>query len=228
MTRGKQIIAELKSVRNTSVALDEKAVQQLQDEFNGLPEFPERDQKYLFRDFNRAVEGLEKHRQSAIESAQAAEIQRLHHNAALCEQLEAMVGSSSENASGDIENVLAEWDDGEKTDKAQWKKAMIKRRETIVKQLQSNTAPDYEKNNAARKLLCIEMEILNDRETPVEDKQLRMQYQLERLQHGMSSAAAASPQAKAAELTISWLTAPPASPDLCEKLNTRFNSASGK
>ena len=51
VTRGKQIIAELKSVRNTSVALDEKAVQQLQDEFNGLPEFPERDQKYFVQRF---------------------------------------------------------------------------------------------------------------------------------------------------------------------------------
>lgn len=228
VTRAKQIIGELKSLRNTPAALDEKTVQQLQDEFQALAEFPERDQKYLFRDFNRAVEGLEQHRQKITDSAQAQEIQRLRNNAILCDHLEALAGNAPDIITADIERLLAEWDDGEKTDKAQWRKAINLRKDSIVTHLKAGTQPDYDTNTSTRRLLCIENEILHEAETPTEDKQLRMEYQLKKLQEGMSSATAASQKDQSAALEIRWLTSFPAEPDLSDKLNTRFNSAQQK
>lgn len=225
VTRAKQIIGELKSLRGTTGSLDEKTAQQLQDEFQALAEFPERDQKYLFRDYNRAVEGLEQHRQKITESAQAEEINRLRNNAVLCGHLEALAGNPADTISTDIARLLAEWDDGEKTDKAQWKKAMNIRKDSIIAHLNAGTLPDYDTNTNARRLLCIENEILHETDTPAEDKQLRMQYQLEKLQQGMSTATAASLQEQSAALEIRWLTSFPANPDDQEKLNTRFNSA---
>ncbi len=228
VTRAKQIIGELKSLRNTPDSLDEKNVERLHDEFQLLAEFPEREQKYLLRDFNRAMEGLEQHRHKISESTQAQELQRLRNNAVLCDHLEALAGNATDVITSDIERLLAEWDDGEKSDKAQWKKAITLRKDTIVAHLNAGTHPDYTTNTDTRRLLCIENEILHEADTPSEDKQLRMQYQLKKLQEGMSSATAASQKDQSAALEIRWLTAFPAEPDLREKLNTRFNSAAGK
>ncbi len=228
VTRARQIIAELKSVRNSAEAVDEKAIQQLQDEFEALPEFPEKDQKHLFRDFNRAVDGVEQHRHKMVESAQQQEIQRLHHNARLCDQLEALAGSPSDEITDKIEQILDDWNEGEKSDKPQWKKAINLRKDSIISHLNAGTLPDFESNTKDRRLLCIENEILHEKETPAEDKQLRMQHQLEKLQQGMSAATATSLQEKASELEFRWLTSLPAAPDVREKLNTRFNTATGK
>lgn len=226
VTRAKAIIGELKAMTKTDAAPDEKHVQQLQDEFAALAEFPERDQKHLPRDLARALDALDNHRQKAAASAQSMELVRLAHNASLCDKLDELTGQPADEIKAPMEALLAEWNSGEKTDNTQWKKAMQQRLDAIVSHLQSGTEPDYEANTLARHILCIETEILMERETPASDKQLRMQYQLEKLQQGLSSASAATPQQQLLEQKMRWLTSGPAHKDQRMALQQRFDTAS--
>lgn len=227
VTRARQIITELKNVGKNNVIPDEKQLQQLQDEFNSLAEFPEKEQKYLLRDFTRALDSVENHRVKMNESAQQNELHRLSQNADICRELEKLAGQPSDSLQVTIDSLNADWSEGEKTDNPRWKKAMQLRRDTILAHLSAGTLPDFEHNTQERRLLCIETEILNDRETPESDKQLRMQYQLNKLQQGLTSANAASPNEQRVDLKIRWLTMFPADPVNQDSLHQRFNSAIG-
>ncbi len=227
VTRAREIIKELKQ-SGSNGTFDEKALQQLQDEFQSLPEFPEKEQKFLFRDFNRAVDGLDKQRQKHSDSARNQEIQRLHHNATICDQLEALAGQTPDAVSVDLQRLLDQWDDGDKSDNIEWKKSMNLRKDSIVAHLQAGSIPDFEGNTLARRLLCIDLEILLEQDTPAEDKPLRMQHQLEQLQQGMTSRSVSSKTEQVQALEVKWLTSFPAEADQREKLNTRFLTALGK
>jgi len=101
---------------------------------------------------------------------------------------------------------------------------MEARKNSIVELLKADKSPDFEANTNIRRLLCIELEILCDKETPQEDKAMRMQYQLDQLQKGLQSASASGSRAEQIEqLQIKWMTAAPASTEWREKLHSRFN-----
>lgn len=222
--RAREIIRELREAGGDNSSPDENRLQSLQEEFRGLPEFPERDQKFLFRDFNRAIDGLEKQRELHTASARELELQRLKHNANICAQLELLAGQSSEQSKTQIDQYLGDWDEGHKTDNPEWKKAINLRRDSIVAHLQAGTLPDFKANTMARRLLCIDLEILLDKQTPQEDKQLRMQHQLDLLQQGMTSTSIDSVEDRTRALQIQWLTAFPADTQERDKLNTRFET----
>ena len=78
---------------------------------------------------------------------------------------------------------------------------------------------DYQK---ALQLLCIRAEILADQETPPEDKALRMQYQVSRLQQGFGQNS--SPNGVSIQdLVIEWIAAGAIANDIYEPLLERFN-----
>ena len=78
---------------------------------------------------------------------------------------------------------------------------------------------DYQK---ALQLLCIRAEILADQETPPEDKALRMQYQVSRLQQGFGQNS--SPNGVSIQdLVIEWIAAGAVANDIYEPLLERFN-----
>jgi exonuclease SbcC len=78
---------------------------------------------------------------------------------------------------------------------------------------------DYQK---ALQLLCIRAEILADQETPPEDKALRMQYQVSRLQQGFGQNS--SPNGVSIQdLVIDWIAAGAVANDIYEPLLERFN-----
>ena len=80
-------------------------------------------------------------------------------------------------------------------------------------------AEDYQK---ALQLLCIRAEILADQETPPEDKALRMQYQVSRLQQGFGQNS--SPNGVSIQdLVIEWIAAGALANDIYEPLLERFN-----
>ncbi len=78
---------------------------------------------------------------------------------------------------------------------------------------------DYQK---ALQLLCIRAEILAYQETPPEDKALRMQYQVSRLQQGFGQNS--SPNGVSIQdLVIEWIAAGAVANDIYEPLLERFN-----
>jgi len=77
----------------------------------------------------------------------------------------------------------------------------------------------------ALKTLCIRAEILSDRETPAEDKDLRMQYQVSRLQQGFGQTASAS-SVNIQDLTLEWVAVGPVPTDIYLSLLNRFQKCS--
>lgn len=225
VTRARAIIGALRNAAKQNRAPDDKEIQQLHDEFQSLPEFPEKDARYLLRDFTRANDALDNLRQRTSNSSRAAELQRLQRQAALCEQLESLAGSPVADAAVEIEELMTQWEDGDTNDDPQWRKAMNLRRDSILALLQAGATPDYEKNEVDRRLLCIEVEILRDRETPDSDKPLRMQHQLKQLEEGKFINATTNPAEQLTELTVRWLCAPPAESSTQQQLNERFAAA---
>jgi hypothetical protein len=91
--------------------------------------------------------------------------------------------------------------------------------EKIALDRSSSSADDHQK---ALKLLCIRAEILVNQDTPEEDKALRMEYQVSRLQQGFgqnSSANGVSIQ----DLTLEWIASGPVATNTYKALLERFN-----
>lgn len=225
VTRAKEIIRELKQLTTADAAVDEKQMQTLQEEFHSLQDFPERDGKYLMRDFNRAIESVERQIQQLGENSRAAELDRIARNAEICAALEQLIDLPGEQAKTESERLLSDWDDGEKQDNAQWKKAIANRRDAVVAHIGNSTRPDYEENTRRRRLLCIEAEILRDKPTPSSDRDLRMRHQLEKLQTGDRGNINHSIEEESTNLRIAWLSALPAEPADAAALEQRFNTA---
>jgi len=221
--RAREIIKTLSTIKNAKEPLSEKAIADLQTEYSELAEFPERDQKRLARDYRRATDAVDNYRQQSANNSRKQALQALQHNADLCGQLESLAGLPSADIATRIDTILDEWQPAAKGENPQAAKAMEARKKSIVDLLQADKLPDFEANTEARRLLCIELEILCDKETPQEDKAMRMQYQLDQLQKGLqSSSAASSTAAQIEQLQVKWMTAAPASPDWCDKLQSRF------
>ena len=83
----------------------------------------------------------------------------------------------------------------------------------------SSGSNDHQK---AWRLLCIRAEILADQDTPAEDKALRMEYQVSRLQQGFGQNS--SPNGVSIQdLVIEWIAAGAVANDIYEPLLERFN-----
>ncbi len=106
--RAREII---RSIRQLARQPDDKAEQQLtelQDEFQGLAEFPEKLRKSLVRDFRSAGDAFSRERSSQGGKRKAAEMQALRELAQLCEQIERgdvdWVAPSATAASDEVDN----------------------------------------------------------------------------------------------------------------------------
>ena len=225
ITRAREIVKTLFNLSKSKETISDKQLGELQAEYEQLPEMPERDRKHIGRDYRKALNAVDKQRLQAQQQHREQSMQTLQHNAEICSALEQLAESDADNKA-EIDRLIADWIDSDQANHAEANKSLKKRRQSIIALLEAKKQPDYESNTQKRRLLCIELEILRDKETPAEDKALRMQYQLERLQQGLqSSEASETPQAQIEKLKIAWLTAPSAAPAWVEKLDTRFKTA---
>ncbi|MBX2823437.1 MAG: DUF349 domain-containing protein [Gammaproteobacteria bacterium] len=202
---------------------DEKSFTALQDEFNSLAEFPERDRKFLFRDFNQASEQFSKLRDNSSARHAQSELQELKRKSALCERYELLL--ETPDPDGEKSRLDAEWDDEIATLPRDWNKKIQQRKETALQHLEKSSSYDYEQTDKARRLLCIRAEILTERDTPAEDKSLRMAFQLETLQQGLGQSALTGQREALREMQVEWLTLPPTRQDQRERLEQRFQAA---
>ena len=222
--RARDIIKTLSSISSAKEPLTEKAITDLQEEYAGLAEFPERDEKKLARDYRKAMDAVDRFKQKSANDSRTRALQSMQQNADLCSQLESLAGQPWSDSEAQVNTILDEWQPTSNGENSQAAKAMEKRKESILKLLKSDKTPDYKSNEETRRLLCIELEILCDKETPPEDKSVRMQYQLEQLQQGLQSSSVSGTRAEQIEqLQIKWLTCGPADATTQSNLNSRFN-----
>ena len=88
-------------------------------------------------------------------------------------------------------------------------------------------AQQQDDNEQTLKTLCIRAEILTDQETPAEDKALRMQYQVSRLQQGFGQTTFAN-DPNIQDLTLEWVAVGPVPTDIYQPLLERFQRSRSK
>lgn len=205
---------------------DDKRFAELQDQFNALPEFPERDRKFLFRDFNQVGEQFSRLRDSSSERHARSEFAELRRKSDLCRQYEILLETETPS-DAEIQTLDATWDDETAILPKEWAKGINARRTAALSHIKNGTRFDYAEAEKQRRMLCIRGEILMEKETPADDKALRMEYQLQNLQQGIGGAATADKKAELQSLVLEWLTLPPASAEQRDRLDLRFDSITG-
>ena len=227
--RAKAISRELRALAKGD-SVDEAVVQKLADEFNALPDFPERDRRGLERDFRASLDATGRVQETAGKRRKQAEAEERTRLVGLCERLENAVEAPDEVADPDTlrEDVGHAWEASETRVARDVATRLEARRDAALAHLAAGTTPDFAANEEARRDLLIRMEVAADVETPPEDKSRRMRYQLENLQSGMTSAGVADRRATLAAFEEEWLAAPPASRTVRDALHSRYLRAMGR
>jgi len=219
--RARDIIKALRKISKSGESEDQQ-VQTLQAEFQALAEFPDKDKKFLLRDFRGALDACSKMQDTASKKRAQAEANEIGRLIELCEQLEVAVETPDSMSSTLRDDIAHAWDNSEASVARDSLSKLVARRDTALKHLDAGTKYDYDANETLRRQLLIRMEILADKETPAEDKALRMQYQLENLREGMTSSAVVDKRAELAKLVTDWHATPPASQRVKDALHSRY------
>lgn len=222
--RARDIIKQLKQM-SRSDTLDESEVQSLSAEFQALAEFPERDKKFLLRDFRQAQDACSRVQENAGKRRVQAEQQELIRLTELCEQLENAIEHPESAVDTLEEDTLHAWESSDVRLSAEKVSLLLKRRDSALAHRKNGTTPDYAANESSRRNLLIRMEVAAGVETPEDDKSRRMQYQLEHLQQGMTSAGLDDRKTLLDELEKQWMAAGPVRSDITAALNSRYLKA---
>lgn len=222
--RAKDIIKRLKVLSRGDV-LDEGEVQQLSTEFNALAEFPERDKKFLLRDFRQALDACSRVQENASKRRVQAGREETKRLLELCEQLEVAVESPDGVVATLVDDVNHAWDASDVRVAHDLDAILAARRDRALGHIVAASQPDYDANEKVRRDLLIRMEVAAGVDTPADDKGRRMQYQLENLQQGMISSAMDDAKLTLANLEQEWLAAGPAKGAIKDALNSRYLKA---
>jgi len=219
--RAKDIIKELKAHAKKGDA-DDATLQALTAEFNNLAEFPERDKKFLFRDFRGALDANSKRQETKNRQRKQQVSDEVTRCVSLCEQLEDAVEMPEMMTGTLIEEVTSSWEATDVDLPKDWSTLLVTRRDNAIAHLNASTQYDYAQAESDRRDLLIRMEVTADVETPAEDKSLRMQFQLANLQSGMTGSAVSDKKTELKKLERQWLSLPPAPKNKRDALNSRY------
>ncbi|MCB1644009.1 MAG: DUF349 domain-containing protein [Pseudomonadales bacterium] len=172
-----------------------------------------REEKQLRRDFDKLCKRANDQFRNRARAAEREAIRELARKAGLCQQLE----------SGAInrETLDAGWQ-GETELPDEWLAAIEARRDAAA------AATDPQARRSDAELLCVQLEILAEIESPAEAQQLRMKFQVERLNRELSQGLkeTRSPQDQVRDIQVAWYTLGPVA-DLAP-LQHRFETACHK
>ncbi len=222
--RAKDIIKRLKTLSRGNT-LNEDDVQSLTTEFNGLAEFPERDKKFLLRDFRQAVDACSRVQEVASKRRAQAGQEETQRLVQLCEQLEGSVEQPDAALDTLVEDVTHAWDASEVKVSTELETILKARRDQALAHIKAGDQPDYAANEQLRRDLLIRMEVSAGIETPAEDKARRMKYQLEHLQQGMTSAGINDKKQLLNQLEKQWIAVGPVNASIRDALNSRYLKA---
>ena len=225
--RARDIIKSLKQIAKQGSPEDQQ-VQALATEFQDLAEFPEKDKKFLLRDFRGAIDACSRVQQTQSRRREQAGHEELMRCVALCEQLEAAVETPDLRSDTLRDDVLHAWESSDVKMNREHEERLEQRRSAALAHLDGGTRFDYDSAENVRRDLLIRMEVAAGLDTPGEDKARRMQYQLAHLQEGMTSAGVADAQTSLAALELDWLSAAPVLRSLHDALQSRYLKAVGR
>ena len=214
----RRIIQEIQKLAKKAGGLAEADHQfrDLQEEYHQLPELPSQIPQKLIegirRDFTKACGQYEKRQQQVAGNQQLQQMQALRKKALLCEQLEAC----GESPAGiDLDAISEQWQTLVLDDPA-LSKRIETRRDSAASSL------DRASISLQRRMLCIQLEIALGEDSPVEDRDLRMQYQLQRMNQSGLGQQQDYGKKWFKDIELDWLCMPGAEPALQRILNQRF------
>ena len=222
--RAKDIIKRLKTLSRGD-AVDDAEVQTLSTEFQALAEFPERDKKFLLRDYRQALDACSRVQENASKRRLQAGHEESRRLISLCEQLEAAVEQPDAALETLVDDVSHAWEASEVKVSSEIENLLVARRDEALAHLKNGTKPDYDANETLRRDLLIRMEVAAGIDTPAEDKARRMQYQLQHLQQGMTSAGIDDARQTLAKLDLQWIASGPVKTSVRDALNSRYLKA---
>ena len=222
--RAKDIIKRLKTLSRGDT-VDDAEVQTLSTEFQALAEFPERDKKFLLRDYRQALDACSRVQENASKRRLQAGHEESRRLIGLCEQLEAAVEQPGAALETLVDDVSHAWEASEVKVSPEIENLLLARRDEALAHLKNGTKPDYDANETLRRDLLIRMEVAAGIETPAEDTARRMQYQLQHLQQSMTSAGIDDARQTLAKLDLQWMASGPVKTSVRDALNSRYLKA---
>jgi len=178
-------------------------------------QLPEKVAEGIQRDYRNACDQFDQCRSQIINSNHATQIDALRQKANLCALLEAL-GESP--AAEKRQEISQQWDAIDLHD-AVLSRRIEKRRNA------AQTAIDRAAIGAERRMLCIQLEIAMDAQSPAEDKALRMQYQLEQMNKSGLGQQTDNSAERLENMELDWLCMPGAEPKQQKELDERFQRA---
>lgn len=217
----RQVTRQIQDLAKTATVLAEadSTFDRLQAEYKELPPLPkglpEKLVDGLDSDFRRASTAYSNARDRIKAAGKAAAFDALVQKASLCSELE---GLGEHASTEDIQKIQTALDLIEISDNGLRKR--FERRLSAA--LNNKSDDDRNKAEAARRMMCIDLEILLDADTPKEDSELRMITQLQRMKKGGLGQAMPKREEALSKMKLDWLCLPGAKPEVQEKLDKRF------
>ena len=207
----------IQAIKSLAEAPDAARVAQLRQEFHNLPDLPQRARKKLERDLEHALDLVQAatRRHEVMRSHQ--HLQEMQRRADICAALEWMSDKDAKKAIA----LRQDWAlEPLPADLGQ----IMEARKTLALKTTLDTA-GLEQAGRERRLLCIELEYLLGRNSPAEDKSLRMEYQVALLQsRGLHADAKQDQEAIINDLRLRWYQMPAADKNLHGQLDERFHA----
>lgn len=215
------IIKEIQKLAKTAKDLSQSDQQfaELQTQYTELPELPENLPEKLIKgieqDYRKACDQFDNSHTRIINNMHNQQIDALRKKADLCAQLEALGESPADEA---LQKISLQWDEIELKD-TQLSKRIEARKDAAQKPV------DHDEIGAQRRMLCIKLEITTGKESPAEDKSIRMQYQLEQMNKSGLGQQIVNSSDELERMEIEWLCMPGAEPEMQKSLDERFKRA---
>lgn len=213
-----EIIKDIQKLVSTArdLAQADQLFTNLQDKYTDLPELPKQLPEKLVagiqRDYRKACDLFDSSRLRIIDRMRSEQIKALRMKANLCALQEALGESPNTEK---LQLISQQWNAIDLHD-LELSRRIEKRRDSI------QTSVDRVDIAAKRRMLCIKLEIAVGKESPAEDKALRMNYQLEQMKKSGLGQQAVNNTGSLEKLELDWLCMPGAEPQQQKEFDDRF------
>ena len=219
----REIIKDIKKLATTAndLAESDRQFSNLQTNYAALPELPRHLPEKLVagirRDYRDACDQYDNSHSRIIENRHNRQIDALRLKADICAQQEALGLSPSEQQ---LQELSQQWDSIELQN-------LELSRRIEARRNQAQSAIDRAAIGAERRLLCIQLEIAMDVESPAEDRALRRQYQLEQMNKSGLGQQPVNRKELLETMELDWFCMPGAEAEQQKSLDERFQRVLG-
>ncbi|WP_347332384.1 DUF349 domain-containing protein [Marinimicrobium locisalis] len=212
--RAQELIAQLKQLEPEAQSGAVRGqIEALKTEFRNLGPLPRAQMEGINDDWQKTLKGLDQKRRQAHSQARERQRQQLFNAAEAVRALELASledrGTTAAREEAEIAMEAVE----------QWPGNSREQLEQRLQHIEDLTPTEQQGNLERLRLLCIRAEILTGRETPEEDKALRMEHQMQQLQQGLGKE-----QDTAEQLLQEWLSVGGVADPEYSKLLARFQA----